>query len=618
MSTHYSFLGIDRNASVADIKKAYRKLALKHHPDKNKSTESESIFKRLVEVYDVLSDPEKKAAYDRTLVALSRTSARYGNASPYGGAYSYNSFSSRPPTYKSAYQWQPPTRPPHTQRTSAYSAKTTSFSYDDDEFDFAYKNNQSSRDSFSASKTYFQSTNRPQPSQTNRNNMKYGSNFQKTGSSGADAGPGNGDAPRPPPPPSSNMGHPPYGFYNPYMRPSTNHRFRPSAPPYGQTEDENSYPRGPVPPHAHHPQPNPPPSASTYNYTQGTTSMPSVPSDPLPKSWKKQQTNFKSATTSTPPSANNSHSSPPPATVPVPPHANGSHPKRPKTPPSNNRPSFPTAASSASSGLKFDVSGVKNGSKSTPQNIRTQKKRINKKQRNGIPLNSSSTNSTSFLPSFVSPSGRPVRTEQEPDARYSEDDELVEIDEATFQKNEPPVEKRAKPINSDSPLDFKEFGTTTPLTQTNGDFNMSEMSSVLKESDDDVLNGKKTKKHKVGDYEVLNASKLGVIDGISDVPLPIVPTIEPQNFADYKLYKNEFERFQLQAFDLRKKLTEFLGRRIISDKACFLNVFRSDDNMSLYEQALTTDIEAQVKLFETNQAIIRVMSDYKKYKSTFE
>lgn len=617
MSTHYTFLGIDRNASITDIKKAYRKLALQHHPDKSKSAESENIFKRLVEVYDILSNPEKKAAYDRTLVSVTKTFVP--RAGP-GGAYGYP-FSSRPSNFRPSYQWHPqppqppqPPRPPHAQRTNGYKAKTTSsFSYDDDEFDFAYKNNRTARDSFADAKSYFQSTNRPQTFQNTPNNVKFGSNFQKTGSTSS--------APPPPqaaPPKSGNQ----YGAYNAYMRASTDQRFNKTTPPHANSpnNDEPPYPRGPVPPHANNSSTS---NAENHNFTHGSTSMPSVPTDPLPKSWKKQQTNFKNASTSTPSSSNNSQPSPPPSNnIPVPPHANSTLPKRPKTPPANNRPPFPTASSTSATGLKFDVSGLKDGSKSTPQNIRTQKKRVNKNFRNGIPLYSSS--SSVPRPTFVSPSGRPVRTEQEPDAKFSDEEELVEIDEETFQKKEfLRNNKRAKSVPSDSsqsetPLDFKSFSKTTPLTQTNGEFNMDEMTSVLKESSDDIMNGKKTKKHKAGDYEVLNADKLSIIDGLSDISIPKTPSIQPQNFSEYKSYKNEFERFQLQAFDLRKKLTDFLGRRVLSDKACFLNVFRSDDNMTLYEQALTADVHAQVKLFETNQAIIRVMNDYKKYKNTFE
>lgn len=62
---YYKILGIARNASDADIKKAYRKMALKYHPDKNKSPNAEEKFKEVSEAYDVLSDKDKKEIYDK-------------------------------------------------------------------------------------------------------------------------------------------------------------------------------------------------------------------------------------------------------------------------------------------------------------------------------------------------------------------------------------------------------------------------------------------------------------------------------------------------------------------------------------------------------------------------
>jgi molecular chaperone DnaJ len=61
----YEVLGVSRAATEAEIKKAYRKLAMQYHPDRNKSPEAEERFKEITEAYDVLLDPQKRAAYDR-------------------------------------------------------------------------------------------------------------------------------------------------------------------------------------------------------------------------------------------------------------------------------------------------------------------------------------------------------------------------------------------------------------------------------------------------------------------------------------------------------------------------------------------------------------------------
>ncbi|VDP14254.1 unnamed protein product [Soboliphyme baturini] len=62
---YYKILGLTKGANEDDIKKAYRKMALKYHPDKNKSPDAEEKFKEVAEAYDVLSDPKKREIYDQ-------------------------------------------------------------------------------------------------------------------------------------------------------------------------------------------------------------------------------------------------------------------------------------------------------------------------------------------------------------------------------------------------------------------------------------------------------------------------------------------------------------------------------------------------------------------------
>jgi molecular chaperone DnaJ len=65
VSDFYALLGVPRECSEAEIKKAYRKLAMEYHPDRNPSAGAEAKFKEITEAYEVLRDPQKRAAYDR-------------------------------------------------------------------------------------------------------------------------------------------------------------------------------------------------------------------------------------------------------------------------------------------------------------------------------------------------------------------------------------------------------------------------------------------------------------------------------------------------------------------------------------------------------------------------
>ena len=80
---YYKILGVNRDASADEIKKVYRKLALKYHPDRNPNDPSaEEMFKKISQAYDILKDSEKRAAYDR----YGHSAFRQGGAGRSGGS----------------------------------------------------------------------------------------------------------------------------------------------------------------------------------------------------------------------------------------------------------------------------------------------------------------------------------------------------------------------------------------------------------------------------------------------------------------------------------------------------------------------------------------------------
>ena len=90
---YYQLLGITKTASAEEIKKAYRKLALQYHPDRNKTKEAETKFKEVTKAYEVLSDPQKRQTYDQFGHTAFEQGAGQG---PFGGNQGGGPFGGQP------------------------------------------------------------------------------------------------------------------------------------------------------------------------------------------------------------------------------------------------------------------------------------------------------------------------------------------------------------------------------------------------------------------------------------------------------------------------------------------------------------------------------------------
>ncbi|XP_054164166.1 dnaJ homolog subfamily B member 9-like [Oppia nitens] len=83
---YYQLLGVSRDASERDIKKAFRKLAVKYHPDKNKAKDAEDKFREIAKAYEVLSDADKRRRYDKF---GDEDGSQFGNS---GQQFNFNDF----------------------------------------------------------------------------------------------------------------------------------------------------------------------------------------------------------------------------------------------------------------------------------------------------------------------------------------------------------------------------------------------------------------------------------------------------------------------------------------------------------------------------------------------
>jgi hypothetical protein len=122
---YYSILGISENATPDQIKQAYRRAALKYHPDRNKSAIASDSMKRVNEAYEILSDLDKRFQYDNEYKIESKDLARPSQEKP---PWWYTWFGDYDEDYESDYQREGGSQ---TQHTSGYYSATTKRDYND-------------------------------------------------------------------------------------------------------------------------------------------------------------------------------------------------------------------------------------------------------------------------------------------------------------------------------------------------------------------------------------------------------------------------------------------------------------------------------------------------------
>ena len=124
MENYYDILGVQKNATADEIKKAYRTLAFKYHPDRNPGdTVAEEKFKKITVAYDTLSDPEKKKNYDLGGYTQNN-SANNSSYYSYRSSYTQNPFGSNGP-FSSWYENESQNSGENKQYTYYYNSNNT-------------------------------------------------------------------------------------------------------------------------------------------------------------------------------------------------------------------------------------------------------------------------------------------------------------------------------------------------------------------------------------------------------------------------------------------------------------------------------------------------------------